>query len=293
MGALKLTYYETKNPLKVVYSKSFEERKSVQRFLTNDILSHEYYGISQYAYVLNRPTIAIDPDGKRVYFIGGAANDSDGWNYINRWGNAFAKVGIEFYRVNATQGQKNDIQFTSNFRNSGYKEKTKSPDVNNFVGGLSPSFFEYTGELVPVQNDMITATVNSLKNHLEKNPLKKDEQFNLAGYSYGSVLQAQAALQLADGGQTIDNLVLIGSPISDKSDLMRQLKSNKNIKNVIRYDIQGDLLSNPQDVKDFIFGAVQNRKDSGPHFDAARPGSEADKLINTIVEWLKQQGVKN
>ena len=88
-------------------------------------------------------------------------------------------------------------------------------------------------------------------------------------------------------------MILIGSPISDKSDLWKQLKSNKNIKNVIRYDIQGDLLSNPSDILTFIKGGYQNSNDDGPHFDAARPTNQADHLIQTIVEWLNQQGVKN
>lgn len=56
--------------------------------------------------------------------------------------------------------------------------------------------------------------------------------------------------------------------------------------------LRGDKLSNPQDVFDFIMGGVENRKNSGHHFDASRPGKEADKMIQTVVEWLKQQGVK-
>ena len=125
--------------------------------------------------------------------------------------------------------------------------------------------------------------------HLE---LKEGEQFNLAGYSYGSVLQAQIALKLAKSGQVIDNLILIGSPISSDSELFKELSGNKNIKKILRYDLEGDKLSNPKDVFDFIMGGVENRKDSGHHFDAARPGKESDKVIQTIVEWLKQQGVK-
>lgn len=56
------------------------------------------------------------------------------------------------------------------------------------------------------------------KQMLKDNPLKEGEQLNFVGYSYGSVLQAQVALRLAESGQVIDNLVLVGSPISDKSD---------------------------------------------------------------------------
>ena len=258
-----------------------------------DPKANEYFNTSSYAYVLNRPTVAIDPDGKRVYFIGGAGNDVDGWEYVRRWGEAFEKVGVDFHRVNASHGKMGDIMFTNNYRNSGYESVTRPSNINGYVGGLSPAPVEYTNEMQGVSNSMIDSTVDLYKKQLKDNPLAEGEQFNLVGYSYGSVLQGQAALKLASGGQVIDNLVLIGSPISDKSDLWKQLNSNKNIKNIIRFDIKGDALSNPQDVYDFIKGGFQNSDDTGKHFDAARPGGEANKLINTIVQWLKDQGVKN
>jgi RHS repeat-associated protein len=260
-----------------------------------DPKAEEYFYVSPFTYVLNRPTVAIDPDGRRVYFIGGAGNDADGWDYIKRWGQAFSNLGVNFTRVNASHGKNGDVSFTNSYRHSGYEQVTRATNTDYYVGGLAPAPVEYTNETRPVSNSMIDATVNLYKQQLKDNPLAEGEQFNLAGYSYGSVLQAQAALKLADGGQVIDNLVLIGSPISDKSDLWKQLSSNKNIKNVIRYDISGDLLSNPQDVYDFIKGGIKAlwEGDDNAHFDAARPGAEANTLIQTIVQWLKDQGVKN
>jgi RHS repeat-associated protein len=41
------------------------------RFLSVDPLSHDYSGISTFAFVLNTPIQAIDPDGRLVIFIGG------------------------------------------------------------------------------------------------------------------------------------------------------------------------------------------------------------------------------
>jgi RHS repeat-associated protein len=258
------------------------------RMWGTDPLAHEYFGISPYVYVLNRPIVAIDPDGRRVYFIGGAGNDSDGWNYIKRWGQAFSNAGIDFYRINASHGKAGDVAFTNFYRSSGMEADYtfKSTPAG---GGL---YGEYNGEM-PVDNQMINSTAKLYQKQLKEKPLEEGEQFNLAGYSYGSVLQAQTALKLANDGQVIDNLILIGSPISDKSDLWKQLNSNKNIKKVVRYDIKGDLLSNPQDVWDFIKGGIQNSNDAGPHFDAARPGQQANQLIQTIIQWLQQQGVKN
>lgn len=92
---------------------------------------------------------------------------------------------------------------------------------------------------------------------------------------------------------------MIGSPIADDSDLYKQLTGNKNIGNVLRVDIEGDLLSNPQDVADYLRGAVQNgpeifggQGDNGPHFDLARPGQETNRLQQVVSEWLRQQGVE-
>lgn len=60
MGALKLIDYEAKNPLKVVYSKTLKERKSVQRFLSTDP-NAQYY--SPYVGMGNNPVSRVDPDG--------------------------------------------------------------------------------------------------------------------------------------------------------------------------------------------------------------------------------------
>lgn len=264
----------------------------IGRWGSVDKESERYERHSSFAYVLNRPTVAIDPDGRRVYFVGGANNDQDGWNYIQRWNNAFAHAGIaDFRRVNMSHGKLGDIIFTTAHRSSGY-ETVYNPQGN---AGGALSFPSRTVYKRPVENETINKTVAHYKRELKDNPLTEGEQFNLAGYSYGSVLQAQAALKLANSGQVIDNLVLIGSPISDKSELWQSLTSNKNIKNVLRYDLKGDALSNPQDVYDYIIGAGQGllQRDNAHHFDAARPARDADLLINVIVQWLKQQGVKN
>ncbi len=268
----------------------------VGRWHSLDKLANKYADASPYVYVLNRPTVAIDPDGKRVYFIGGAGNDKDGWNYINRWGSAFKNAGISnFIRVDASNGKLADMRFTNNYRSSGTELYSQGVNQNSYIGGLVPA--PQYGER-PVQNETIDKTVEYYQQQLKDKPLTEGEQFNMAGYSYGSVLQAQAALKLANGGQVIDNLVLIGSPISDKSDLMKQLKSNSNIKNVIRYDISGDKLSNPNDILQYLQGIQQSapvigKGDNAHHFDAARPGNAANQLIQTIITWLQKEGVKN
>jgi hypothetical protein len=58
----------------------------------------------------------------------------------------------------------------------------------------------------------------------------KSTQFNLVGYSYGSLVAAQEAMYYANKGAVVDHLVLIGSPISQE--FLGQLRDTVNIRNV-------------------------------------------------------------
>lgn len=62
------------------------------------------------------------------------------------------------------------------------------------------------------------------------------EQFNLIGYSYGSLMAAQTAHVYASNGHIVDHLVLIASPIDN--DFLEKLQKNKNVKKVIVIDLQ-------------------------------------------------------
>lgn len=271
--------------------------RDLGRWTSIDPAAHEYVGISPYSYAANNPNVFTDPDGKRLFFVGGAGNDADGWNYITRWGNFMTDAGIRnFVRVNASNGKAGDIAFTNQNRNSGYSYPSNSyPRDPQYYGYATLNPFDER----PVQHSAIDSAVEQIQGNIANSPLEEGEQFNLAGYSYGSVLQAQVALRLANDGQYIDNLILIGSPIADDSDLMAQLQGNENIGNVLRVDIEGDLLSNPSDILEFIQGGIQNgpesaggEGDNGPHFDLARPGNQANQLIQTVIQWLREQGVE-
>ena len=68
-------------------------------------------------------------------------------------------------------------------------------------------------------------------------------QFNLVGYSYGSVVVAQAATQMSGEGKTVDNLILIGSPIDPDGELIAQIAADPNIGNVVFINISDDPFS--------------------------------------------------
>lgn len=65
-------------------------------------------------------------------------------------------------------------------------------------------------------------------------------QFNLIGYSYGSVIALQLAMKYALKGSKVDYLVLIGSPITKA--FLTILQTNSSIGKVIVVDLtaQGD-----------------------------------------------------
>ncbi|MDR6545175.1 pimeloyl-ACP methyl ester carboxylesterase [Chryseobacterium rhizosphaerae] len=235
---------------------------------------------------MQNPINAIDPNGRRVYFIGGAGNDSDGWNYIGRFKSIWTALGIkDFRRVNASHGKMGDIGFVGDYRNREWKSEFGVAGPVK-IGGVREDK-QYQRALKGIMND------------LKKNPLKEGEQLNLTGYSYGSVLQEHLAIGLADKGYKIDNLILIGSPTSDGSDLMNKLQEYHEagkIGKIIREDIKGDNLSNPKSEGQFIKGGIQNSPlgdgNDGAHFDLARPGKETDKKIEQVGRKLQQNGVK-
>jgi pimeloyl-ACP methyl ester carboxylesterase len=261
--------------------------RDILRWGAGDPLADKYFSSSPYVYVLNNFVNAVDPDGKRVFFVAGAGNDQGGWNYVERWGQAFQQSGISgFTRLNVSHDNPEDLRgggkpwgdmsFTSSFRGS---RNTTYQDANTNIVKTRR-----------LKDKMVSKAVADINQNLEDNPLAEGEQLNLAGYSYGSVVQAHAALSLADQGKKIDNLILIGSPISSDSDLYSELSNHENIGNVIRVDIDEDFLSDPQGM-DFLRGVLQNLGIDGAHFDMARPGKEADKKIKKTTDDLKKEGV--
>ncbi len=101
------------------------------------------------------------------------------------------------------------------------------------------------------------------------------KQFNLIGYSYGSLIAAQLAVKYARHGSIINHLVLIGSPISER--FLSIVKGMETIKNVIviNLDKQGDPTYAGMETSELVLSLLDLReqmKSSEGHFYYAQEG---------------------
>jgi RHS repeat-associated protein len=199
------------------------------RFLSEDPITSTYPMLTPYQFASNSPIGGIDKDGLEFFFAGGAGNDkgitSNG--YIANMITAFQTAKISnVVRINAHRDQISDIDFALGaFATTPYNkipvtsEKPSIVDiVRDFFGLKEPP----AGGLLDVNNDgrIQTAFKQSKSQRIE------GEQLNLAGYSAGSVVMAQVALMFNDENIRVDNLVLIGTPIDENSELGKTLSDN-------------------------------------------------------------------
>lgn len=145
-----------------------------------------------------------------TYFFGGAGIDGD---YIGDMVTALQEAGIsDVHAVNGPRWSMNDGEFP-----------LLGMGLDAFIGVLA------LNEEIDL-GDRINTTPERLINKGDGKG-----QFNLVGYSYGSLVAAQVAMTRVKKGGTVDNLVLIGSPID--SGFLKTLRSSPGIKNVIVKDL--------------------------------------------------------
>lgn len=121
------------------------------------------------------------------------------------------------------------------------------------------------------------------------------KQFNLIGYSYGSLIAAQLAAKYARKGSSVDHLVLIGSPISEN--FLKIVQGMKTIKKVviINLDKHGDPLYAGMETSEIVMSSVQlfmQMQESKGHFYYAKEGSEGDKRRKALAEELYRLGLR-
>lgn len=128
---------------------------------------------------------------------------------------------------------------------------------------------------------------------LRVNP-SSHKQFNLIGYSYGSLIAAQLAVKYARQGSVVNHLILIGSPISEH--FLNLVKNMQTIKKVIiiNLDEHGDPIFAGMDTFDLMTSArklkQQLDKKEG-HFYYAKEGVLGDKRRKELAEELFKLGL--
>ncbi|MCJ0764520.1 hypothetical protein [Variovorax terrae] len=130
---------------------------------------------------------------------------------------------------------------------------------------------------------------------LDNVPQVGGSQFNLLGYSYGSNVAAQVAVTYARGGTTVDNLVLIGSPIS--ADYLKTLQAETNIKNVVIVNLndKGDPITAGMSDASLIGSAftLKNQMSQGAgHFYYAPDTPAAAVRRDALAQYLYQRGLR-
>ncbi len=121
------------------------------------------------------------------------------------------------------------------------------------------------------------------------------KQFNLIGYSYGSLIAAQLAVKYARKGSIVNHLVLIGSPISTHFlNIVRTMNTIKKV-TIINLDKQGDPIYAGMETSELISNSIklidQMEKSEG-HFYYAKKDSTGDQRRKDLAEYLYKIGLR-
>lgn len=132
-------------------------------------------------------------------------------------------------------------------------------------------------------------------------PLPQNGQFNLIGYSWGSLAAAQIALYYAEKGEPIDHLVLIGSPISQE--FLSELGDNNKIKRILIINLtkeddriyagmsETELISSLPSLAEQMIESQRSGSGQG-HFFYGIPGKQGETRRRQLAERLKIEGLK-
>ena len=249
------------------------------------------FDYNRYMFVHGNPLKYTDPSGHRLYFAAGAGHDPGNTGYVQMMLSIFAQAGIQTPVDIEAHGSKwLDAMYTVG-------DDSRYPAGEQTVYTIPPSaegmlpIYEVSARPTDWR---VSAAEGKMNANLKASPLENGEQLNLIGYSTGSVIMAQSALQMANAGTKIDNLILVGTSILNTSELYQALASNQNIRNIIRVDISGDDTTTVNEsVLNLISTALSfgDKGDDHPHFKYAF-GPNAPQYTKELALQLMQQGVK-
>jgi RHS repeat-associated protein len=228
------------------------------RFLQVDPVGYSA-GSNFYSYGGSDPLNNVDPSGKLTYYTGGAGNNGP---YIPSMVAALQKAGLR------------NVQATPTSISTGFVTDALSVPLLNT--DLGQSFYSANAHQVSVP---------------------AGEQLNLIGYSWGAAISAQAALSIAASGQRVDNVVLVGAPITQG--LLNALQNNPNIGAVHVFNLtaQGDpvyagmsetslVASVPTLGQQFLSG------DASGHFYYTGADAAGDQRRQDLANGIAAEGLK-
>jgi len=192
--------------------------------------------LNPYVYCVNDPLKFYDPDGKRAYFINGINYNKDVNDY-----------GADFVGHMGEQGIQNPVQLTRLF-------------TGNAMINLAAAYGEKIGRPDALSSKM----TSEMQQNLKSTPLEKGEQVNIIGYSGGGYVALRAAMKLLEGGQQVDNVVVLGTPkmpflrVNENSKIVMELK--KKGVNVIfpecdhdKFSSQDEMIEQKEQYKDIYW----------------------------------------
>jgi hypothetical protein len=211
-----------------------------------------------------KPVAVYVKKPRGTLYWGGAGLDGP---YIQPKLKAFVDAGIKHVSVGLTN--------------------TATAIVKGFVGTLGDAI--RSGLVIRYEDNAEWTLINGMAND--------STQFNLVGYSYGSLLAAQTANFYANQGHIIDHLVLIGSPID--RDFLAKLRSNKQIKKVVVINLNkfGDPLHAGMTQVELLEAAPSLGKDmlankGEGHFYYAHVVADSPRRWNELAKQLHAEGLR-
>jgi len=221
--------------------------------------------INLYEFAGNDPVNSYDPSGLGTVFVGGAGDKKNTESYANpivgKMNEAGIPGSIHIYPTNEV-GESKVLRIDWALA---FSEKAGRQIVGPGGGVGVP------GYQVLDPGPVIEPVVSAYD--------RESGQFNLVGYSFGSVVASQAAYALATDGKQVDNLVLIGAPIDPGGDLVKALGAQENIKQVTFINISEDPFSSG------VHPITLFKNGMGPHFYfTSNDVGQQDQLVQILTE---------
>ncbi|MFP0197019.1 hypothetical protein ACKJSM_17860 [Pseudomonas sp. PHC1] len=141
----------------------------------------------------------------------------------------------------------------------------------------------------------IKATEFSLESMEITKPLPKVGQFNIVGYSWGSVIAARTAMYYARSGVKVDHVVLIGAPINKS--LKDAVSSHENIGKAIIINLQdkGDPIYAGMTDKELVDSALELGKQmptAEGHFYYSGDTADGKARRRELAKLLYSKGLR-